>query len=65
MCPEQECECLVYYSDQSRSMIDILGLGQDPFLDDRVKAFHEVVGSVHMGLKCLQLSVDHLDRSLP
>ena len=40
MCPEQECECLVYYGDQSRSMIDLLGLGQNPFWDDRVKAFY-------------------------
>ena len=37
MCPEQECESLVYYGDQSRSVIDVLGLGQDPFWDDRVK----------------------------
>ena len=40
MCPEQECECLVYYGDQSRSMIDLLGLGQNPFWGDRVKAFY-------------------------
>ena len=40
MCPEQESESLVYYSDQSRSMIDVLGLGQNPFWDDRVKAFY-------------------------
>ena len=40
MCPEQECECLVYFADQSRSMIDVLGLGQEPFWDDRVKAFY-------------------------
>ena len=40
MCPEQECESLVYYGDQSRSMIDVLGLGQDPFWDDRVKVFY-------------------------
>ena len=41
MRPEQECESLVYYSGQSRSMIDVLGLGQNPFWDDRVKAFYE------------------------
>ena len=40
MCPEQDCECLVYYGDQNRSMIDVLGLGQDPFWDDRVKDFY-------------------------
>ena len=40
MCPEQECECLVYYADQSRSVIDVLGLGQDLFWGDRVKAFY-------------------------
>ena len=40
MRPEQECESLVYYGDQSRSMIDVLGLGQDPFWDDRVKHFY-------------------------
>ena len=26
MCPEQECESLVYHADQSRSMIEVLGL---------------------------------------
>ena len=41
MRPEQDCKCLVYYGDQSRSMIDVLGLGQDPFWDDRVKGFYE------------------------
>ena len=40
MCPEQECQSLIYFSDQSRSMIDVLGLGQNPFWDDRVKAFY-------------------------
>ena len=41
MCPEQDCECLVHYSDQNRSMIDVLGLGQEPFWDDRVKDFYK------------------------
>ena len=31
MCPEHECESLVYYSDQSRSMIEVLGLDHHPF----------------------------------
>ena len=31
MCPQQDCESLVYYSDQNRSMIDVLGLGQHLF----------------------------------
>ena len=41
MCPEQDCECLVHFSDQNRSMIDVLGLGQEPFWDDRVKDFYK------------------------
>ena len=41
MCPEQDCECLVYYSDQNRSMIDVLCLGQEPFWNDRVKDFYK------------------------
>ena len=40
MCPEQDCDALVYHSDQSRSMIDVLGLGQDPFWDGRIKEFY-------------------------
>ena len=40
ICPEQECESLVYHADQSRSMIEVLGLDQDPFWEPRVKAFH-------------------------
>ena len=40
MCPEQDCEALAYYGDQSRSMIDVLGLGQDPFWDGRIKEFY-------------------------
>ena len=41
MCPEQDCESLVYYGDQSRSMIDVHGLGQEPFWYDRVKDFYK------------------------
>ena len=40
MCPEQERECLVYHADQSRSMIEVLGLDQNPFWEPSVKAFH-------------------------
>ena len=40
MRPEQERESLAFCSDQSRSMIDVLGLGQNSFWDDRVKAFY-------------------------
>ena len=31
MCPEQDCESLVYMSDQNRSMIETLELHEDPF----------------------------------
>ena len=31
---------LSHYGDQNRSMIDVLGLGQEPFWDDRVKDFY-------------------------
>ena len=40
MCPEQKCESLVYYGDQSRSMIDVLGLDHNSFWEARVKAFY-------------------------
>ena len=40
MCTEQECESLVYYGDQSRSMIDVLGLDHYLFWQARVKAFY-------------------------
>ena len=40
MCPEQKCESLVYYADQSRCMVEVLGLHQDPFWEARVKAFY-------------------------
>ena len=40
MCPGQECESLVYHADQSRSMIEALGLDQNPFWVDRIKAFY-------------------------
>ena len=38
ICPEQECECLVYHANQNRSMIEVLGLAQDPLWEPRVKA---------------------------
>ena len=37
MCPEQDCESLVYFSDQNNSMIETLGLHQHPFWEERVK----------------------------
>ena len=40
MCPEQECESLIYHADQSRSRIEVLGLHRDPFWEARVKAFY-------------------------
>ena len=41
MCPEQDCESLVYFSDQNHSMIETLGLHQHPFWEERVKAFYK------------------------
>ena len=41
MCQEQDCENLVCFSDQNRSMIDTLGLGQHPFWEERVKIFYK------------------------
>ena len=40
MCPEQECEHLVHHADQSRGMIEVLGLDKNPFWKARVKAFY-------------------------
>ena len=41
MCPEQDCENLVYFSDQNRSMSETLDLHEHPFWEDRVKAFYK------------------------
>ena len=40
MCPEQDCEALVYMSDQNTSMIEALGLHEDPFWKERVEYFY-------------------------
>ena len=40
ICPEHECECLVYQADQTKSTIEVLQLDQDPFWEPRVKEFH-------------------------
>ena len=41
MCPEQDCENLVYFSDQTRSMIETLGLHQHPFWKESVEKFYQ------------------------
>ena len=40
LCPEQDCENLVYHCDQERSMIEVLKLANMEFWEARVKAFH-------------------------
>ena len=40
MCPEQDCENLVYMSDQNTSMIESLGLHEHPFWKERVEKFY-------------------------
>ena len=40
-CPEQDCENLVYFYDQSQSMIEILNLHETPEWQSRVQKFHE------------------------
>ena len=40
MCPEQDCESLVYMSDQNASMIESIGLHEHPFWKDRVEKFY-------------------------
>ena len=40
MCPEQDCESLVYMSDQNSSMIETLDLHEDPFWQERVEKFY-------------------------
>ena len=39
-CPEQECECFVYMSDQNTSMIETLGLNGHPWWRERVEKFY-------------------------
>ena len=38
MCTEQDCESLVYMSDQNKSMIETLGIHEDPFWQERVRS---------------------------
>ena len=40
MCPEQDCESLVYMSDQNTSMIESIGLHEHPFWKERVEKFY-------------------------
>ena len=40
MCPEQDCESLVYMSDQNTSMIESIGLREHPFWKERVERFY-------------------------
>ena len=40
MCPEQDCESLVYMSDQNTSMIESIGLHVHPFWKERVEKFY-------------------------
>ena len=41
MCPEQDCESLVYMSDQNTSMIESIGLHEHPFWKARVEKVYE------------------------
>ena len=41
ICPEQDCEWLVYMSDQSTSMVEAIGIGDHPWWRQRVDDFHE------------------------
>ena len=40
MCPEQDCESLVYMSDQNTSMIESIGLHEHPSWKERVEKFY-------------------------
>ena len=40
MCPEQDCECLVYMSDQNTSMVEAIGLHENPWWKKRVEEFY-------------------------
>ena len=40
MFPEQDCESLVYMSDQNKSMIETLDIHEDPFWQERVEKFY-------------------------
>ena len=39
ICPEQDCECLVYMSDQNTSMVEAIGLHDHPWWRKRVEEF--------------------------
>ena len=41
VCPEQDCEGLVYMSDQNTSMIESLGIHENPFWKERVEYFYK------------------------
>ena len=40
MCPEKDCESLVYVSDQNKSVIETLGIHDDPFWQERVEKLY-------------------------
>ena len=40
ICPEQDCECLVYMSDQSTSMVEAIGIHDHPWWRQRVDDFY-------------------------
>ena len=40
ICPEQDCECLVYMSDLNTSMVEAIGLHDHPWWRKRVEEFY-------------------------
>ena len=48
ICPEQECESLVYHADQSKNMIEILMLDHMAFWEPRVKTFQAGVVFIYL-----------------
>ena len=47
ICPEQDCDTLVYYFDQAKSMLEMLNLHETFTCKERVEKFHEWYDKVY------------------
>ena len=51
ICPEQDCEWLVYMSDQNASMVEALGVHDHPLWAQRVQDYHDWQKKANKGVK--------------
>ena len=51
LCPEQDCEWLVYMSDQNTSMIEALDVQDHPLWKQRMQDYHDWQQKINKGSK--------------